>query len=71
MDQDYAKALEWLEKAADLGNATAMSNIGYFYKNGYGVEQDYEKALEWYEKAADLGHEKSKEYAEEIRQQLQ
>ena len=56
VEQDYAKSLEWLSKAADLGNADAMNNIGHMYENGYGVEPDYEKALEWYEKAADLGH---------------
>src|SRR5712664_4001235 len=50
--QDYAKALEWYEKAADKGNADAMNNIGTLYYNRRGVEQDYAKAREWYEKAA-------------------
>ncbi len=54
VEQDYAKALEWLEKAADFGNSSAMNNIGYSYYYGVGVEQDYAKALEWFEKAADL-----------------
>ena len=52
----YAKALEWYEKAAYLGNAEAMNNIGKIYETGLTVEKDYEKALEWYEKAADLGN---------------
>ena len=56
VEQDYAKALEWLEKAADLGNSSAMNNIGYSYYYGNGIEQDYAKALEWLEKAADLGN---------------
>ena len=30
--QDYAKAREWYEKAADKGNADAMANLGVFYE---------------------------------------
>jgi hypothetical protein len=50
--QDYAKAREWFEKAAEEGNATAMINLGLLYENGHGVAQDYATAREWYEKAA-------------------
>ena len=56
VEQDYAKEMEWYEKAADLGYADAMHNIGYMYNYGEGVEQDYAKALEWYEKAAKGGN---------------
>lgn len=56
VDQDYAKAMEWYSKAADLGNASAMIWIGYMYYFGEGVEVDYAKAMEWYSKAADLGN---------------
>ena len=55
VDQDYAKAMEWFTKAADLGNASAMRWIGYMYHFGEGVEVDYAKAMDWYSKAADLG----------------
>lgn len=55
VEQDYAVALEWNEKAADLGSGAAMVNIGYMYEYGLGVEEDYAAALEWYQKAADLG----------------
>jgi TPR repeat protein len=54
--QDYVKAREWYEKAADKGDEFAMNNIGALYKNGQGVTQDYVKAREWYEKAADKGN---------------
>ena len=50
--QDYAKAREWYEKAADGGNSDAMVSLGLLYANGQGVAQDYAKAREWYEKAA-------------------
>jgi hypothetical protein len=53
--QDYVKAREWYEKAADKGEASAMTNLGWLYANGRGVAQDYPKAREWYEKAADKG----------------
>ena len=53
--QDYAKAREWFEKAADKGDATAMANLGLLYDNGQGVTQDYAKAREWFEKAAAKG----------------
>lgn len=57
VEQDYAKALEWYEKALDLSNySSAMNNIAELYYYGNGVEQDYEKALEGYEKAIDLGN---------------
>ncbi len=53
--QDYAKALEWYEKAAGLGESAAKYQIGYLYFSGNGVTQDYTKAMEWYKEAADLG----------------
>lgn len=51
---DLESAYTNYEKAAELGHAEAMTNIGWMYDNGCGVEQDYEMAFEWYEKAADL-----------------
>lgn len=56
VEQDYAVAMEWYKKAADLGNANAMNNIGWAYCHGIGAEQDYAAALAWYEKAVDLGN---------------
>ena len=53
--QDYAKAREWHEKAAAVGNAGAMSNLGNFYRDGLSVPKDYAKAREWLEKAFAAG----------------
>jgi Sel1 repeat len=53
--QDYAKAREWSQKAAEKGDATAMLWLGLLYRDGHGVAQDYVKAREWYEKAAEKG----------------
>ena len=37
VEKDYAEALKWFHKAAAKGNAAAMGNIGWAYKNGNGV----------------------------------
>lgn len=52
MIKDYAAAFEYYKKAAALGDTLAMSNIGYCYEVGQGVEQDLGKARKWYEAAA-------------------
>lgn len=52
--KDYAKALEWSRKAADLGHSHSQWILGSAYEGGeYGLSQDYVKAREWYEKSAD------------------
>ena len=56
VELDYAQAMVWYEKSADLGYATAMNAIGYMYNWGEGVEQNYAKAMEWYIKSANLGN---------------
>lgn len=55
MKQDYAKALELFTKAADAGNAVAMTNIGRIYYFGKGVKKDAKKAAEYFMKAAEKG----------------
>ena len=53
--EDYDKAMEWYQRAAELGNLAAVYEIGVMYENGWGVAQDYDKAMEWYQRAAELG----------------
>ncbi len=53
VEQDYAKAVEHLQKAADLGDADAHYYLGDCYYNGQGVAQDYTKAYEYYAKAVE------------------
>ncbi|MGN0339577.1 MAG: tetratricopeptide repeat protein [Lachnospira sp.] len=71
VEKDYAKAMEWYEKAANLGHYVAMQNIGDMFFKGKGVEKNYAKAFEWYEKSAELGDEDARERADEIREILQ
>ena len=54
--QDYAEAMKWYRKAADLGDADAMINIGMLYSKGHGVTRDLEETIRWYRKAAELGN---------------
>jgi TPR repeat protein len=54
VEEDNAKAMEWYEKAANLGHRFAMFQLGWQYEEGEIVEQDYAKALKWYEKSANL-----------------
>jgi TPR repeat protein len=53
--QDYAEALRWHRKAADLGNTPAMYMIGMSYEYGQGVPANDAEARLWLKKAAGLG----------------
>ena len=56
MTQNYEKAKEWWQKAADQGYiANAQFNLGVMYARGEGVTQDFKKAKKWWQKAADQG----------------
>jgi TPR repeat protein len=54
-DQDYAKALYYVEISAGQNYTAAQLQLGFLYKNGYGTNQDWTKAIEWYTKAANQG----------------
>lgn len=54
---DYRTAVEWYEKAAEKGNASAMAELGSIYYQGLGlVKPDYRAAFQWYKKAAGKGN---------------
>jgi len=58
---DYAeagrhdKAFPLYKKAADLGNALALNNLGDMYLKAYFVKKDYYKAVRLFREAADKG----------------
>lgn len=56
VEKNDTKAIEYLKRAAELGNAEAQCELGLFYEKGKVVEQSLEKAVEWYRKAAEQGH---------------
>jgi TPR repeat protein len=59
VERDYAKAMEWFQKAAYQGDLAAQTKIGDLYLNGHGVKEDNAKGLEWQRKAADEGYAKA------------
>jgi len=55
LPQDYTRAFELYQRAAELGYAPAHNNIGACYNNGESVEVDKKKAIHYYELAAIAG----------------
>ena len=53
---DYEGAVEYLKKAAELGDAEAHCRLAEMYWRGEGVEKDEEQSINHYEKAAIGGH---------------
>lgn len=49
----------YYQKAAELGDSNALTNLGFAYEEGSIVSQDYSKAIEFYEKATELGNSKA------------
>ncbi|MGC2246466.1 MAG: AMIN domain-containing protein [Terriglobales bacterium] len=55
MTVDVSKAIQYYQKAAGLGSATAEVTLGTIYSRGLPGKIDYAQAIEWYKKAADHG----------------
>ncbi|MEZ5583496.1 MAG: SEL1-like repeat protein [Candidatus Competibacteraceae bacterium] len=56
---DPAKALTYLKKAADLGQARAMRELGKAYLTGWGGDPDPAEALRWFRQAVERGDEEA------------
>ena len=56
-EEDYDKAVPLFQKAADMGNAEAMVELGDCYFDGNGVSENKAEGVKWYKKAAELGDE--------------
>ncbi len=55
VEQNYGRAAEAFQIAADQGIPNAQYNLGVCYENGHGVSQSYTKAAKYYKLAADQG----------------
>ena len=53
---DYIAAIEYLTKAAELGDANAHNQLAHMYHRGLGVENDEGKTIHHLEEAAIGGH---------------
>lgn len=51
----YTEALPILKKLAELGNAEAQYNYGYFLQSGTAGVKNEQEAVKWYEKSSDNG----------------
>lgn len=49
--KDYSTAIDYFEKAGQLGEANGFYKLGELYRKGKGVAVDYTKAVQYYEKA--------------------
>ncbi len=55
--QDYAKAMEYYEQSARMGNLRALGNLGYCYYYGRSIPQDYAKAYHYFVLGVLLGND--------------
>ena len=51
----YNEAFPILKKSAELGNAEAQYNLGYFLQSGTAGTKNEKEAIEWYKKSSDNG----------------
>jgi hypothetical protein len=62
VQRNMAAALEWCQKAADHGLATAQYELGHFYEHPWRPElQNYAEATKWYRKAADQNYARAQD----------
>ena len=50
--QNPEKAFQWMQKAAETGDAQALCELGYYYVKGVGVQADTKQGLEYFERSA-------------------
>ena len=70
--KDFAlkEAVKWFRKAAELGNADAMTNLGLMYDNGEGVIEDDVEAYAWFNVAAAKGQKMVAEKRDNIKKSM-
>jgi TPR repeat protein len=56
---DFEIALRKWTPLAEQGDADAQFNLGFMYRNGFGVLQDYKTTVKWYTRAAEQGYGKA------------
>ena len=59
---DYESGLEWLMKAAELGNGLACEIVGEMLCSGIGCNVDIEKGISYFEKAVANGQDSARKY---------
>ena len=57
--QQYSKAVECYQQAAEAGSQEGQFNLGYALYNGEGIDKDYATAAMWFKRAARKGFAKA------------
>ena len=57
--QQFGKAVECYQKAAEAGSQEGQFNLGYALYNGEGIDKDYATAAMWFKRAARKGFAKA------------
>ena len=68
--RDPSKAVGWLKRSAELGNAKAQYALGILYNKGLGIPQNLIKAYKWFSLADIRGHHKASAYRGKLKSQL-
>jgi hypothetical protein len=55
-DQDYRKAVHWLDRSAQAKHPRAQYRLGIHYAQGWGVPRDAAMAVEWFTRSARNGY---------------
>ena len=66
VEQNYAKAIEFYQKAAELKYDEALFALGRCYYFGIGVKQNYNEAMNYFLKSAKNGNSKSQEFVAQM-----
>jgi TPR repeat protein len=56
VQQDWATALRWYSRGAELGDPEAQNNLGTMFLEGFGCQRDKAQAVYWYRKGAEQGN---------------
>lgn len=67
---DFAKAVQWYQRAAEQGDIESQIKMGDCCFLGYGIKMDQEKGIEWYEKAANKGDARAQEKVRDCSRKL-
>lgn len=57
VEQDFDKAFEYYNMAAEQNNPIALNNVGSLYFNGIGTEKNRARAIKYFNKSAKLGND--------------
>lgn len=68
--RDWARAVEWSQRAAEQGDADAQYRLYLLYGTGSGVEKNELKAIDWCIKAAKQGHREAEQVLNRFDPQL-